>query len=110
MKGKKVYGNFGYVCKASLKKPTVKGAYKKGSIYGPALNNNQLMQVRRVVQSFKTNYIKKGMSNYEKAFIAFNYLNQNCKYATRGWQYKEQIQLGEHWYMVKHSALDMQEG
>lgn len=62
-------------------------AYKKGSIYGPALNNNQLMQVRRVVQSFKTNYIKKGMSNYEKAFIAFNYLNQNCKYATRGWQY-----------------------
>ena len=22
-----------------------------------------------------------------KAFIAFNYLNQNCKYATRGWQY-----------------------
>ncbi|WP_270846990.1 transglutaminase domain-containing protein [Anaerobutyricum hallii] len=87
VKGKKVYGNFGYVCKASLKKPTVKGAYKKGSIYGPALNNNQLMQVRRVVQSFKTNYIKKGMSNYEKAFIAFNYLNQNCKYATRGWQY-----------------------
>ena len=66
---------------------SVKGAYKKGSIYGPALNNNQLMQVRRVVQSFKTNYIKKGMSNYEKAFIAFNYLNQNCKYATRGWQY-----------------------
>lgn len=46
VKGKKVYGNFGYVCKASLKKPTVKGAYKKGSIYGPALNNNQLMQVR----------------------------------------------------------------
>ena len=46
VKGKKVYSNFGYVCKASLKKPTVKGAYKKGSIYGPALNNNQLMQVR----------------------------------------------------------------
>lgn len=46
VKGKKVYGNFGYVCTASLKKPTVKGAYKKGSIYGPALNNNQLMQVR----------------------------------------------------------------
>ena len=68
------------------------------------------MQVRRVVQSFKTNYIKKGMSNYEKAFIAFNYLNQNCKYATRGWQYNGANTAWGDWYMVKHSALDMQEG
>ena len=110
VKGKKVYGNFGYVCKASLKKPTVKGAYKKGSIYGPALNNNQLMQVRRDVQSFKTNYIKKGMSNYEKAFIAFNYLNRIVSMRQEAGSIMEQIQLGEHWYMVKHSALDMQEG
>lgn len=50
------------------------------------------------------------MSNYEKAFIAFNYLNQNCKYATRGWQYNGANTAWEHWYMVKHSALDMQEG
>lgn len=78
---------FDAIRKARLKKEKPVVAYKKGSIYGPALNDNQLMQVRRVVQSFKINYIKKGMSNYEKAFIAFNYLNQNCKYATRGWQY-----------------------
>lgn len=29
VKGKKVYGNFGYACKASLKKPTVKGPTKR---------------------------------------------------------------------------------
>lgn len=87
VRGERVYGDFSMIGTASLKKPTVKGAYKKGSVYGPALNTNQLMQVRRVVQSFKTNYIKKGMSDYQKAFIAFNYIRVNCKYATRGWQY-----------------------
>ena len=45
------------------------------------------MQVRRVVQSFQSNYIKKGMSDYEKARAAFFFLRSNCKYARKGWQY-----------------------
>ena len=85
--GKKIYSKFSSVHTVSLKKPTVKGNYKSGSVYGPYLNNNELMQVRRAVQSFKTNYIRKGMSDYEKVWAAFRFLRSNCSYAVRGWQY-----------------------
>ena len=85
--GKKIYSAFSSVCTVSLKRPTVNGDYKPNSIYGPSLNSIQLMQVRRVVQSFKTNYIRKGMSDYDKALAAFLYLRSNCRYARRGWQY-----------------------
>ena len=85
--GKKTYSKFSSVHTISLKKPTVKGSYKTGSVYGPALNNKELTQVRRAVQSFKTNYIRKGMSDYEKAWAAFSYLRSNCAYAVNGWQY-----------------------
>lgn len=85
--GKKIYSSFSSVRKVSLKRPTVRGNYKANSVYGPSLNSSQLMQVRRVVQSFKTNYIRKGMSEYDKALAAFLYLRSNCSYARRGWQY-----------------------
>ena len=85
--GKKIYSSFSSVRKVSLKHPTVRGNYKANSVYGPSLNSSQLMQVRRVVQSFKTNYIRKGMSEYDKALAAFLYLRSNCSYARRGWQY-----------------------
>ena len=85
--GKKIYSSFSSVRKVSLKRLTVRGDYKANSVYGPSLNSSQLMQVRRVVQSFKTNYIRKGMSEYDKALAAFFYLRSNCSYARRGWQY-----------------------
>ena len=85
--GKTVYSKFSSVHTISLKKPTVKGNYKTGSVYGPALNNKELLQVRRVVQSFKTNHIRKGMSDYQKVWAAFSYLRNNCEYAVSGWQY-----------------------
>ena len=85
--GKKIYSSFSSVRKVSLKRLTVRGDYKANSVYGPSLNSSQLMQVRRVVQSFKTNYIRKGMSEYDKALAAFLYLRSNCSYARRGWQY-----------------------
>lgn len=85
--GKRIYSNFSSVGAVTLKNPTVKGNYKAGSVYGPSLNNKELMQVRRVVQSFQSNYIKKGMSDYEKARAAFFFLRSNCKYARKGWQY-----------------------
>ena len=85
--GKKIYSSFSSVCKVSLKRPTVRGNYKANSVYGPSLNSSQLMQVRRVVQSFKTNYIRKGMSEYDKALAVFLYLRSNCSYARRGLQY-----------------------
>ena len=70
-----------------MKAPTVKGNYSYGSVYGPYLNTTQLAQVRSVVQSFKLNYIRSGMSDYDKVLTAFNYLRSNCSYAYRGWQY-----------------------
>lgn len=85
--GKKIYSNFSSAGTVSLKQPTVPGDYKANSIYGPSLNTRQLTQVRRVVQSFKTNYIRKGMSDYDKALAAFLYLRSNCRYARKGWQY-----------------------
>ena len=85
--GKKIYSSFSSVRKVSLKRLTVRGDYRANSVYGPSLNSSQLMQVRRVVQSFKTNYIRKGMSEYDKALAAFLYLRSNCSYARRGWQY-----------------------
>lgn len=85
--GKKVYSEFGNVYKVKLKKLTVKGAYHSGSVYGPSLDSGKLTEVRRVVQSFKDNYIRKGMSEYEKVYAAFVYIRNNCSYAWRGWQY-----------------------
>lgn len=85
--GKKIYSPFSSINTVSLKQSTVSGDYKVNSIYGPSLNTSQLTQVRRVVQSFKTNYIRKGMSDYDKALAAFLYLRSNCRYAARGWQY-----------------------
>lgn len=85
--GKNLYSDKSDTRKITLKSPTVKGEYRYGSVYGPYLNTSQLAQVRSVVQSFKLNYIRSGMSDYDKVLTAFNYLRSNCSYAYRGWQY-----------------------
>ena len=72
--GKNIYSNKSTARKIILKSPTVKGDYSYGSVYGPYLDTAHLAQVRSVVQSFKLNYIRKGMSS-------------NCRYTYRGWQY-----------------------
>ena len=85
--GKNIYSDKSAARKITLKSPTVKGDYSYGSVYGPYLDTAHLAQVRSVVQSFKLNYIRKGMSDYDKVLTAFNYLRSNCRYAYRGWQY-----------------------
>ena len=85
--GKTYYSSYSPTSKASLKKLTVKGSYKKGSVYGPSLSTGKLTEVRRVVQGFKDNYIRKGMSDYEKVWAAFCFIRANSGYARRGWQY-----------------------
>ena len=84
---KVIYSEYSTAMTATLKNPTVKGQYSVGSVYGPYLNAQELVQVRRAVQNFKINYIKSGMTEYEKALAAFNYIRNNCSYARRGWQY-----------------------
>lgn len=95
--GKKIYSSFSSVRKVSLKRLTVRGDYKANSVYGSSLNSSQLMQVRRVVQSFKTNYIRKGMSEYDKALAVFLYLRSNCSYARRGLQYNNANNANNAW-------------
>lgn len=84
---KKIYSDFSKTYKIIMKKPTVKGTYTQGSVYGPSLTTSKLLEVRRVVQSFKDNYIRKNMSDYEKVWMAFTYIRANCDYAWKGWQY-----------------------
>ena len=50
------------------------------------------------------------MSNYEKHLLHLIILTRIVSMRQEAGSIMEQIQLGEHWYMVKHSALDMQEG
>lgn len=85
--GKTYAGSYSSAVKVKMKNPTVKGNYKKGTVYGPSLSTGKLSEVRSVVQSFKDNYIKKGMSDYDKLLTAYNYIRSNCGYAWRGWQY-----------------------
>ena len=84
---KRILGPQGTIFRVTTKAPTVKGSYKAGSVYGPSLSTSELTEVRRVVQSFKANYIKSGMSDYEKVKAAHDYLCYNCTYAYNGWQY-----------------------
>lgn len=85
--GKNLYSEKSDARKITVKAPTVSGNYSYGSVYGPYLNTSQLAQVRSVVQSFKLNYIRSGMSDYDKVKTAFEYLRNNCSFAYRGWQY-----------------------
>lgn len=85
--GKYVYGPISSHIKVKLRTPTVTGKYYIGSVYGPSLNKTQLLEIRRVVQSFKDSYIKSSMNDYQKLLTAFNYLRANCGYAQKGWQY-----------------------
>ncbi len=82
-----VLGAYSKSFKITTKAPKVKGNYNKGSVYGPSLSSKELLEVKRVVYAFKTNYIVKGMSSYDKVVQAVNYLRTNCRYAYRGWQY-----------------------
>lgn len=87
IKGKNIYSSKSKARKITLKTATVKGDYQYGSVYGPYLDTQHLAQVRSVVQSFKINYIRKGMSDYDRVLTAYNYLRSNCSYAYKGWQY-----------------------
>lgn len=87
VESKKTYGSYSNIYKIALKNLKLSGNYKKGSVYGPSLSAAELQEVRQVVQTFKLNHIKKGMSNYEKVRAAHDYLCVNCDYAYRGWQY-----------------------
>ena len=87
IKGKNIYSSKSKARKITLKTATVKGDYQYGSVYGPYLDAQHLAQVRSVVQSFKINYIRKRMSDYDRVLTAYNYLRSNCSYAYRGWQY-----------------------
>lgn len=84
--GKTTYSPYGKIGKISLAPAKVSGDYKSGSVYGPSLSTSQLDEVRQVVQSFKTNFIKSGMSDYQKVKTAHDYLCINCGYAS-SWQY-----------------------
>ncbi len=52
-----------------------------GSIYGPALNDAQLAQVKAVADAFLANYITPDMSDYDKLLVAHNYLKDTVDYA-----------------------------
>lgn len=85
--GKTVYSKYSNSCIVTLKNPTVNGSYQPGSVYGSSLSSSELQEVRRTVQGFKDNYIRKSMSDYEKVWTAFSYIRANCRYAWKGWQY-----------------------
>lgn len=87
--GERVPGFVSQSFKVTTKRVKVKGNYKRGSVYGPGLNAKELNDVRRVVYSFKANYIRKGMSSYEKVQAAYQYLRTHCSYAYKGWQYHQ---------------------
>lgn len=70
--------------KASFKKTpktVIKGDYKTGSVYGPALTSKQLSQVKSTVKKFCDNYITTDMNNLEKILTAQLYMAGNCTYA-----------------------------
>ena len=87
--GKTYYSAYSKLFKVSTKTPTVKGKYSKGSVYGPYLSTKELQDVKRAVQGFKLNYIKSGMSDYEKVEAAFQFIRSTCTYAYAGWQYNQ---------------------
>ncbi|MCD7744598.1 MAG: transglutaminase-like superfamily [Lachnospiraceae bacterium] len=84
---KKYAGSYSSSLSVKVKNPTVSGSYSTGSVYGSSLSSSELMEVRRAVQGFKDNYIKSGMSDYQKVLAAYNYLRATCGYAWNGWQY-----------------------
>lgn len=87
--GKTYYSAYSKVFKVSTRTPKIKGKYSQGSIYGPALSTKELQDVKRAVQGFKINYIKSGMSDYEKIEAAYAFLRNTCTYAYAGWQYNQ---------------------
>lgn len=82
---KKVYSEASLVMKLKTAAPTVKGKYKKGTVYGPVSTKSELAQVRRVAQSFKDNYIKAGMTEAQKALAIFEYVRNTCDYTWENW-------------------------
>lgn len=85
--GKKgiVYSRFSKALKIKTQNPTVKGNYKKGTVYGPSSTKKELRQVRRVAQAFKDNYIRPGMSDWQKAKAIFQYVRRTCDYTWENW-------------------------
>ena len=65
--------------KLSSKKPA--GTYKKGSVYGPRLPQKKLDELRKAVGRFRDNIIESNMSDEEKLWLIYKYLNNNVTYA-----------------------------
>lgn len=89
VKGKIVKSEQSYYYIIKTKNPTVKGNYSYGSVYGPYISESKLLEVKRVVQAFKDNYYSSKMKTVDKAWVAYTYLQMNCSYAYRGWQYND---------------------
>lgn len=67
----------------TVSKVKVKGSYKKGTVYGPYMNEKQRKQVKNAVAKFVNTKIKPGMTDYEKVEKAHDYLVKRCKFADR---------------------------
>ena len=71
-----------------LTKQKVRGNYKKGSVYGPALSAKQLKIVRDKVANFVNKYQTDGLTEEQKIYLAHDYLVAFCSYQTKGWSVK----------------------
>lgn len=69
-------------------KVKVKGNYKTGSVYGPALTQSQLKYVKNAVANFVNVYTEPGMDDFVKVFYAHNYICNRCSYQDKGWWVK----------------------
>ena len=84
LSGKRIYSGYSKTFKIKIKKSKAKGSYKSGkSVYGSGLKKSQLQAIRDVVQTFKDNHIKKGLSAYRKVQLAFLYVRVGGRYSMR---------------------------
>lgn len=81
--GKKVYGAFSSDYKVTTKKAKVKGNYKAGTVYGPSMSAKRRRELKQAVQGFKTNYIRSGMSEVDKAFAVYAFVRDTCSYGRK---------------------------
>ncbi len=63
-------------------KTTVSGHYKSSTAYGNISSQSNRNAVRRAVQGFKDNFIKKGMTKAEKLEAVYTYIRNNVTYDT----------------------------
>lgn len=77
------------------------GDYRKGSVYGPSLSNEELNDVADAVAAFMNEYIVDGMTDIQKVRVACAYLAVNCSYAASWSQNRANTAWGS---LVYHEA------